>query len=252
MQSSASTNTGKGKRNEHHTHTRADILRAIADGKIIEHRYKRVGWVSLSPSNAIRHVLAGGSELRIKPETIKPETININGHEVDPPVREPLNVELHQERQMTAISKTSVEILKVIKEHPGITVNELGALMGERPPLQYVSGLTKDGLLCVSGMADKPMNNGVLRRMNLYTLTHHGDGVLQRTLERDSVRKERTYTELPVVQQDIRPPMELRKPKIECSVATGREAKRTYEKYVAPPPTGRGYVPRLIRNVANM
>lgn len=79
----------------------ADILRAIADGKIIEHRYKRVGWVSLSPSNAIRHVLAGGSELRIKPETIKPETININGHEVDPPVREPLNVELHQERQMT-------------------------------------------------------------------------------------------------------------------------------------------------------
>jgi len=51
-------------------HPQADILRAIADGKIIEHRYKRVGWVSLSPSNAIRYVLAGGSELRIKNPTI--------------------------------------------------------------------------------------------------------------------------------------------------------------------------------------
>lgn len=153
---------------------------------------------------------------------------------------------------MSTISKNSVEILKTVKDHPGISASEIGEHMRERPRLQRISALLKKNFLQVTGIGERPSSNGVLRRMNLYTLTHHGDGVLQRTLERDSVRKERTYTELPVVQQDIRPPMELRKPKIECSVATGREAKRTYEKYVAPPPTGRGYVPRLIRNVANM
>ena len=64
-------------------HPQADILRAIADGKMIQrfqptkNRWEK----SEFPLNDIVH----GYKLRIKPETI-----NINGHEVPAPVREPL------------------------------------------------------------------------------------------------------------------------------------------------------------------
>lgn len=61
-------------------HPQADILRAIADGKPIEGRYLNSPWVVLQdPFNA------KDWEFRIKPETI-----NINGHEVPCPVQEPL------------------------------------------------------------------------------------------------------------------------------------------------------------------
>lgn len=64
-------------------HPQADILRAIADGKLIQrfHPQKDRWEKSEFPLNDIVH----GYKLRIKPETI-----TINGHEVPCPVREPL------------------------------------------------------------------------------------------------------------------------------------------------------------------
>lgn len=63
-------------------HPQAEILRAIADGKTVQMSNKDYEWVDAGlkclvnyPTGAFR---------------IKPETININGHEVPAPVREPL------------------------------------------------------------------------------------------------------------------------------------------------------------------
>lgn len=161
---------------------------------------------------------------------------------------------------MPALSPTSVEVLKTVKEHPGISATEIGVYMGARPRLQYISAMLKMGFLQVTGIGERPSSNGELRVMNLYTITHRGSMILQRQLElleEPKPKRPKVYAQLEEFHarptaQPTRPPMELMKPKIECSVATGREAKRTYEKYVAPPPSGRGYVPRLIRNVANM
>lgn len=69
-------------------HPQADILRAIADGKTIEMRRKNTSdtdnewWVS---NIVLQYLDDADREFRIKPETI-----NINGHEVPAPVWEPL------------------------------------------------------------------------------------------------------------------------------------------------------------------
>lgn len=67
-------------------HPQADILRAIADGKTIEVKElidNENAWEEVcNPWNFILHK---DYELRIKPALI-----NINGHEVPEPVREPL------------------------------------------------------------------------------------------------------------------------------------------------------------------
>lgn len=64
-------------------HPQAEILRALADGKMIQrfHPTKDRWKKSKFPLNDIVH----GYKLRIKPETI-----TINGHEVPAPEREPL------------------------------------------------------------------------------------------------------------------------------------------------------------------
>ena len=161
---------------------------------------------------------------------------------------------------MPALSPTSVEVLKTVKEHPGISATEIGVYMGARPRLQYISAMLKMGFLQVTGIGERPSSNGELRVMNLYTITHRGSMILQRQLElleEPKPKRPKVYAQLEEFHArptapPASPPMELKKRDTGCSVATGREAKRTYEKYVAPPPTGRGYVPRLIRNVANM
>lgn len=161
---------------------------------------------------------------------------------------------------MPALSPTSVEVLKTVKEHPGISATEIGVYMGARPRLQYISAMLKMGFLQVTGIGERPSSNGELRVMNLYTITHRGSMILQRQLElleEPKPKRPKVYAQLEEFHarptaQPTRPPMEVTIHDNGCSVATGREAKRTYEKYVAPPPTGRGYVPRIIRNVANM
>lgn len=161
---------------------------------------------------------------------------------------------------MTALSKTSVGILKTVKEHTGISATEIGEYMGERPRLQYVSSLLKMGLLRVTGIGERPsMPSGEPRMMNLYEITHRGSMILQRQLELlEEPKRPKVYAQLGEFHASKphagsgRPALEVKIHDNGCSVATGREAKRTYEKYVAPPPSGRGYVPRLIRNVANM
>lgn len=68
-------------------HPQADILRAIADGKTVQMRstsaYEANEW--WEPGDILRYINDGHHEFRIKPETI-----NINGHEVPAPVQEPL------------------------------------------------------------------------------------------------------------------------------------------------------------------
>jgi hypothetical protein len=75
--------TGEVKMTEH---PQADILRAIADGKQIQARhigYETGVWQTVA--HPLVFIGDCARELRIKPETI-----NINGHEVPEPVWEPL------------------------------------------------------------------------------------------------------------------------------------------------------------------
>jgi len=66
-------------------HPKADILRAIADGKTIEGRLHNTDWEVL----ALPLLAVEKSEWELR---IKPETMSINGHEFPAPVREPLPV----------------------------------------------------------------------------------------------------------------------------------------------------------------
>lgn len=67
-------------------HPKAEILRAIADGKIVQRRnalYIKDDW--FDDDNPLVYLTDDTFEWRVKPETI-----TINGHEVPAPVREPL------------------------------------------------------------------------------------------------------------------------------------------------------------------
>ena len=161
---------------------------------------------------------------------------------------------------MPALSPTSVKVLKTVKAHPGISATEIGVYMGARPRLQYISAMLKMGFLQVTGIGERPSSNGELRVMNLYTITHRGSMILQRQLElleEPKPKRPKVYAQLEEFHarptaQPTRPPMELKKRDTCCSVAASREPKASYEEYVAPPPTGRGYVQRKIRNIVNM
>jgi len=161
---------------------------------------------------------------------------------------------------MPALSPTSVEVLKTVKEHPGISATEIGVYMGARPRLQYISAMLKMGFLQVTGIGERPSSNGELRMMNLYTITHRGSMILQRQLElleEPKPKRPKVYAQLEEFHArptapPARPPMELKKRDTGCSVAASREQKSSYERYVEPPPTGRGYVQRKIRNIVNM
>lgn len=66
-------------------HPQAKILRAIADGKQMRMRVGSIT-VNVTGDEALKYMLEG------QDISIKPETININGHEVPAPVREPLEL----------------------------------------------------------------------------------------------------------------------------------------------------------------
>lgn len=66
-------------------HPQAKILRAIADGKQMRMRVGSIT-VNVTGDEALKYMLEG------QDISIKPETININGHEVPAPVREPLKL----------------------------------------------------------------------------------------------------------------------------------------------------------------
>lgn len=66
-------------------HPKADILRAIADGKTIEGRLHNTDWEVL----ALPLLAVEKSEWELR---IKPETMSLAGHEFPAPVREPLKV----------------------------------------------------------------------------------------------------------------------------------------------------------------
>lgn len=72
-------------------HPRAEILRAIADGKTIQKKCctdaRGVHWADQTVQEALSLAMGGVYLLRIKPETM-----SINGHEFPTPVREPLKV----------------------------------------------------------------------------------------------------------------------------------------------------------------
>lgn len=70
-------------------HPKADILRAIADGKTVQMRstsaHEDNEW--WEPGDILQYINDGHHEFRIKPETM-----SINGHEFPMPAREPLKV----------------------------------------------------------------------------------------------------------------------------------------------------------------
>lgn len=76
-------------------HPQAEILRAIADGKTVQILNKNIPsslWQDIDEHETLGFILEGRREGRSYELRIKPETININGHELPAPVREPLEV----------------------------------------------------------------------------------------------------------------------------------------------------------------
>lgn len=65
-------------------HPQAEVLIAIANGEDVQCQNGKGEWYDCSPNTALRWL---GDEFPVR---IKPKTININGHEVPEPVREPL------------------------------------------------------------------------------------------------------------------------------------------------------------------
>lgn len=168
---------------------------------------------------------------------------------------------------MTQLSTTSVDILKAVSKHPGKCATELSDLVGRKVPLQYISALLKSGLIEVSSSESKPMSNGRPREMYLYSITVSGAMKLKGVVEKESRPKfpqgrVRYHTPGPTSQIALtgsRPGAGVQsdgtravRPDDACSVATGREKVHGYKPYVPPKPTGRGYVERPIRNIANM
>lgn len=74
---------------ENKQHPYADILRAIADGKIVQWQDDENSWNDQHPDLVLRYI---HDECDVKNLRIKPRTININGFDVPEPLRvAPLN-----------------------------------------------------------------------------------------------------------------------------------------------------------------
>lgn len=161
---------------------------------------------------------------------------------------------------MTKLSATSVAVLKAVSKNPGKCATELSDLVGRKVPLQYISSLLKNGLIQVSSRESKSMANSRPREMYLYSITVRGATQLKDIIEKESrpkVPKGRVRYHTPGPASHIaltgsRPGAPTVFHDNGCSVATGRAQVREYTVYQAPEPTGRGYVPRPIRNIANM
>ena len=69
------------------THPQADILRAIADGKVVQARYVPGEWFDAEPSKALGFIAAACDSCEVR---IKPETMTLAGHEFPEPVRKSL------------------------------------------------------------------------------------------------------------------------------------------------------------------
>lgn len=68
-------------------HPYAEILKAIADGQVIEFlTSSEKEWVRIPTEEALRLIYVGTD----RPLRVKPRTISINGYDVPEPVREPL------------------------------------------------------------------------------------------------------------------------------------------------------------------
>lgn len=161
------------------------------------------------------------------------------------------------------LSKASVDMVKAVYSHPGKCATELADITGNRSPLQCISALFKTGHLEVVGREMRPTSSGAPREMNLYVLTVKGKTLLREIMDEEHRPKlpkgrVRYHTLGPTSQIALvgsRPAASvlpvLRKDN-GCSVAASREPVSGYTKYVPPKPTGRGYVERPIKNIANM
>lgn len=161
------------------------------------------------------------------------------------------------------LCKASVDMMKAVHSNPGKCATELADLTGNRSPLHCLSALFKMGYLEVAGREMRPTSSGAPREMNLYVITKIGKALLREIIEEENRPKlpkgrMRYHTPGPTSQIALtgsRPAasvLPVFKKDTGCSVAASREPVIGYTKYVPPKPTGRGYVERPIRNIANM
>lgn len=164
---------------------------------------------------------------------------------------------------LATISKASVDMVKAVHSHPGKCATELADLTGNRAPLHCISALLKRGHLEVVGREMRPTSSGSPREMNLYVLSVRGKTLLREILEEENRPKSpkgrvRYHTPSPTSQialtgsRAAASVLPVFGKDNGCSVATSREPVVGYTTYVPPKPTGRGYVERPIKNIANM
>lgn len=161
------------------------------------------------------------------------------------------------------LSKASVDMVKAVHSHPGKCATELADITGNRSPLHCISALFKTGHLVVVGREMRPTSSGTPREMNLYVLTVKGKTLLREIIEEENRPKlpkgrVRYHTPGPTSQialtgsRAAASVLPVFRKDNGCSVAASREPVVGYTTYVPPKPTGRGYVERPIKNIANM
>lgn len=153
-------------------------------------------------------------------------------------------------------SETSIAILKTVAEYPNLCATEIWERMVCRPRMQYVSSLLKSGLLAISDNKYKPTMTGSIRLMNTYSITTKGKTALAEAVPLAALqRKQVVYTTLNPVADAVYRRRTESPPTAQhtgCNVAGKRVAESGYARYIPPPQTGRGYVPRLIRSTVNL
>lgn len=141
-----------------------------------------------------------------------------------------------------------LQILRVISKMPDCCAVDISRETGRvNNILQPISDLYASGFISVSGTEQRETLTGGKRSMNLYRITKDGQALMQimeNGLHWQQTPGARSQIALPGSMPGRTPPDGIAERRV--------ESVYKFEKLVPEKHTGRGYVPRPIRSIANM
>jgi len=153
------------------------------------------------------------------------------------------------------ISKTALEVLRTIAQHPDSCITDLHDQLGFTVPVGSIISLKKKGLIEVEITVRRKNLNGIVRDQHLYRITPQGEKLLKSLGQEDNPEEKKPprYA-VPGPRSQITLPGSMPKAApYKGVVATPYNAAvMQFPTYCPPPPSGRNYTPRAIRSIINL
>jgi hypothetical protein len=153
------------------------------------------------------------------------------------------------------ISKTALEALRTIAQHPDSCITDLHDKLGFTVPVGSITSLKRRGLIEVAMTVRRKNINGIVREQHLYRITPQGEALLKSLGQevKPEEKKPPRYAE-PGPRSQITLPGSTPKaaPYKGVVVPPYNAAVMQFPTYCPPPPSGRNYTPRPLRSILNL